>query len=212
MYIPMIPNQPFRPTPVSARDKLLEAGVKLVRQAGFAGTSVDDLCREAGVTKGAFFHHFASKEALGVALAHYWSSSTGTFFASAPYHHFDDPVDRVLGYIDLRAALIGGPVEGFTCVAGTMVQESFLSSDAIRAACDASISGNAAALVDDIKSAMVAHRVAEPSAESLALHVQAVLQGGFILAKAKGDAAPALESVMHLKRYFEMLFKRGGQS
>ena len=70
----MIPNQPFRPVPTSARDKLLEAGVKLVRQRGFGSTSVDQLCADAGVTKGAFFHHFASKEALGVALADYWSS------------------------------------------------------------------------------------------------------------------------------------------
>ncbi len=205
----MIPNQPFRPVPVTARDKLLEAAVKLIRARGFAATSVDELCREAGVTKGAFFHHFATKEALGVAAADYWSSSTSLFFASAPYHHLDDPLDRVLAYIDLRAELVGGPVESFTCVAGTMVQEAFLSSPAIRDACAASISGNAAALENDIRAAMALYGVAEPCAESLALHVQAVLQGGFILAKARGDAATARDSVAHLKRYFELLF---GQS
>lgn len=205
---PMIPNQPFRPAPVTARDKLLEAAVKLIRAQGFAATSVDHLCREAGVTKGAFFHHFATKEALGVAAADYWSSSTSAFFASAPYHHLDDPLDRVLAYIDLRAALIGGPVESFTCVAGTMVQEVFLSSPAIRDACEASISGNAAALEADIQAAMQRYGVAEPGAESLALHIQAVLQGGFILAKAGGGAARARESVAHLKRYFGILFKQ----
>ncbi len=203
----MIPNQAFRPAPVTARDRLLEAGVKLVRSIGFTATSVDQLCREAGVTKGAFFHYFASKEALGVALADYWSSSTASFFASAPYHHLADPLDRVLAYLDLRAALIGGPVEGFTCVAGTMVQEMFLSSDAIRAACDASISGNAAALEDDIAMAMAQSGASAPSARSLALHIQAVIQGGFILAKAQGDADIARDSIAHLKRYFELLFK-----
>jgi TetR/AcrR family transcriptional regulator, transcriptional repressor for nem operon len=204
----MVPNQPFRPAPVTARDKLLEAAVKLIRAKGFAGTSVDDLCREAGVTKGGFFHHFATKESLGVATAEYWSSSTSAFFGSAPYHHLDDPLDRVLAYIDLRAALIGGPVESFTCVAGTLVQEVFLSSPAIRDACDASISGNAAALEADIQAAMAQYGVAEPTAESLALHIQAVLQGGFILAKAKGGAEVARESVAHLKRYFEIVFKQ----
>jgi TetR/AcrR family transcriptional repressor of nem operon len=203
----MIPNRPFRPEPASAREKLLEAAVKLIRSWGFAGTSVDDLCREAGVTKGAFFHHFASKEALGVAAAAYWSQATGGFFAEAPYHHFEDPLDRVLGYIDLRAALINGPVESFTCVAGTMVQETFLSSGAIRAACDASISGNAAALESDIAAALEKYDIGhDVTASSLALHIQAVLQGGFILAKAKGDTAPARDSVTHLKRYFELLF------
>ena len=43
-------------------------------------------------------------------------------------------------------------------------------------------------------------------AESLALHVQAVLQGAFILAKAKGGAEAAIKSLDHLRRYLELLF------
>jgi len=205
----MIPNHPFRPTPVTARDKLLEAAVKLVRTRGFSATSVDQLCGEAGVTKGAFFHHFASKEALGVAAAEYWSASTSGFFAAAPYHHHADPLDRVLGYIDFRLALIGGPVEGFSCVAGTMVQEAFRDSAAIRVACEASIMGNARALEADIAQAMAQRGVTGTSAASLARHVQTVIQGSFVLAKTQeGPAAADLarEALDHLRRYFEMLF------
>ncbi len=207
----MIPNQPFRPAPVSAKDKLLEAAVKLVRKQGFAATSVEQLCSAAGVTKGAFFHHFPSKEALGVALAGYWSSSTGAFFAAAPYHHLADPVDRVLGYIDLRIALLAGPVEGFSCVAGTMVQEAFLSSDAIRAACHDSIMGNAAALEDDLAAALAQSGAKGVTAQGLARHVQAVIQGAFVLAKAECGAWAAElahEELMHLRRYFELLLNR----
>lgn len=208
----MIPNQPFRPAPVSAREKLLEAGVKLVRQQGYAATSVEQLCTEAGVTKGAFFHHFASKEALGVALAEYWSSSTGAFFASAPYHHHDDPAVRVFGYIDLRVELIAGPVESFSCVAGTMVQESFLTSDAIRSACNSSISGNAAALEDDLAAALARSGATGVTAASLSRHIQAVIQGAFVLAKAEGGsmaADTAREHLMHLRRYLEFLLRKG---
>lgn len=207
----MIPNQPFRPAPLSARDRLLEAGVTLIRKQGFAATSVDQLCGMAGVTKGAFFHHFASKEALGVALAHYWSASTGAFFASAPFHHLADPLDRVLGYIDLRIALLAGPVESFSCVAGTMVQEAFLTSDAIRAACHDSIAGNAAALEQDLAAAIAQSGASGVTAAGLARHVQAVIQGAFVLAKAEGEAnaaACAREELLHLRRYFEMLLSK----
>ncbi|MEQ1499517.1 MAG: TetR/AcrR family transcriptional regulator [Novosphingobium sp.] len=206
----MIPNQAFRPLPVSARDKLLEAGVKLVREQGYAATSVDQLCRAAGVTKGAFFHHFASKEALGVALAGYWSSSTGAFFAAAPFHHAADPVDRVLGYIDLRIALLAGPAESFSCVAGTMVQEAFLSSDAIRAACNDSITGNSRALEQDVSAALAQSHMQGLSAISLARHAQAVIQGAFVLAKAVGGesaAGLAREQLLHLRRYFDLLLR-----
>jgi len=206
----MTPNRPFRPAPQNARDRLLEAAVKLVRAQGFSATSVDDLCRDAGVTKGAFFHHFPTKEAIGVAAADYWSASTSAFFADAPYHGFADPVDRVLGYIDFRLALIGGPVESFSCVAGTMVQEAFRSSAAIRVACGDSILGNARALEADLAQAIAQRGVSGTSAESLARHVQAVIQGSFVLAKTQEGAACAdfaREGLLHLRRYFAMLFK-----
>jgi TetR/AcrR family transcriptional regulator, transcriptional repressor for nem operon len=199
-------SRTFRPIPVTARDKLLEAALKLIRAQGYAGTTVDQLCAEAGVTKGAFFHHFASKEALGVAAANYWSTSTGTFFDGAPYHDLSDPLERVLGYIDFRLELIDGGPQEFSCVAGTMVQEAFLSSPAIRDACDASISGNAGKLVRDIELAMAQRGVKGIGAESLALHMQVVLQGAFVLAKAKGGPSIARESIIHLRRYFELLF------
>lgn len=195
-----------KPRPEGARTKLLQAALGVIRAKGYSATSVDDLCAAAGVTKGAFFHHFASKEALAVAAAGFWSEVTGALFAAAPYHQHDDPLDRVLGYIDFRAGLLNGPVEAFTCLVGTMVQEAFGSSPAIRAACRASISGHAETLEADIEAAMARYGVTGITAGSLALHTQAVLQGAFILAKADGGPDVAAESVKHLRRYFELLF------
>lgn len=209
MFLTMLPNRPFRKPPGTARGRLLEAGIRLVRQQGFNATSIDQLCSAAGVTKGAFFHHFASKEALGVALADYWSTSTGGFFAEAPYHHHARAIDRVLGYIDLRQVLIGGTPEEFSCVAGTMVQEGFRTSDAIRRACEASIMGNARALESDIAEALADHGLPRDQAPSLSRHIQTVIQGAFIVAKTQpsgiaGDLAR--EAIGHLRRYFELLF------
>lgn len=193
----------IRPT---ARTKLLEAALSVIRAKGYSATTVDELCAAAGVTKGAFFHHFASKEALAVAAADFWSETTSGLFAGADYHRHADPLDRVLAYIDFRAELIDGPIEQFTCLVGTMAQETFLSSPAIRDACAASIFGHAATLEADIAEAMARRGVTGMSPASLANHTQAVLQGSFILAKASGRPALALESVAHLKRYFELLF------
>lgn len=205
----MIPNRPFRKTAESARERLLEAAVALVRTQGFTGTSVDDLCAKAGVTKGAFFHHFPSKQQLGVELAHYWSTSTAGFFAEAPFRHHKRAIDRVLGYIDLRTVLIDGAVETFCCVAGTMVQDTFRSLP-IREACRESIMGNAAALEDDLAQALADAGLPRSQAPSLARHVQTVIQGAFVLAKTQeGDRAAeiARESLGHLRAYFAMLLK-----
>jgi TetR/AcrR family transcriptional regulator, transcriptional repressor for nem operon len=191
----------------TARQKLLDAALSLIRAKGYEATTVDDLCAAAGVTKGAFFHHFVSKEALAVAAAEHWSETTGAFFAAAPYHGHADPLQRVLGYIDFRKAILTGKVPEFTCLVGTMVQEVYETSPAIRDACNASISGHAATLEPDIAEAIARYRVpVNITARSLALHTQAVLQGAYVLAKAKGNAAIAAESIDHLRRYVVALF------
>ncbi len=193
----------------SARTKLLDAAIETVRAQGYAGTSVDELCRKAGVTKGAFFHHFESKDALAIAAANHWSEITGAMFAAAPYHAHKDPLDRVLGYVDLRRELLRGAPAEFTCFVGTTVQESFATNDGIRSACEASIFGHAATLADDIAAAKHAYKAKGAwTPMSLALHTQAVLQGAFVLAKANGGAHVAVDSVDHLRRYIELLFNR----
>ncbi|MGL5362113.1 MAG: TetR/AcrR family transcriptional regulator [Bosea sp. (in: a-proteobacteria)] len=196
----------------TARDGLLDIALDTIRQRGFAATRVDELCAAAGVTKGAFFHHFDSKEALGVAAAEHWSVVTSAFFASAPYHQHADPLERVLTYVAFRRSILQGEVSEFTCLVGTMAQESHVTSRAIAKACNQSIRQHAATIEADIALAMH-QRGLDPagvntgwSAASLALHMQAVLQGAFILAKAEGGPAIAEESVDHLDRYVRLLF------
>jgi TetR/AcrR family transcriptional regulator, transcriptional repressor for nem operon len=199
--------------PPSARTRLIDAAHGIVRRQGYAATSVDDLCRAAGVTKGAFFHHFATKDALAVASAEAWTDHARTrIFTDAPWMLIDDPLARVLAHIDFRLAIIDGPVEAFTCFVGTMVQEAYATSPAIRTACDASITAYAERLAEDVQAAIDAYPVDDATtALGLAYHIQAVLQGAFILAKAKDDPAIARDSVGHLKRYVSMVFSRGGK-
>src|SRR5215813_5351517 len=100
----------------SAKDKILQAALSVIRSKGYAATTVDDLCSAAGVTKGAFFHHFKSKEEMAVAAANYWSTMTDEFFANAPYRKVSDPLERLLGYIDFRKSILQGELAEFTCL------------------------------------------------------------------------------------------------
>lgn len=196
----------------NARTRLLEAARDTIRSKGFAATSIDDICRSAGVSKGAFFHHFDSKDALGVAAAEFWRETTTAFFAAAPYHESSDPLERVLAYVAFRRAIITEQLWEFTCLVGTMAEEVYATHPAIREACATSIFGHAATLEADIAAAMAQYGVTGAwSAASLARHTQTVIQGAFVLAKAGNDPELAREGLDHLSRYIRLLFNRGNQ-
>ncbi len=54
------------------RSKIIESAIKLFSSRGFNIASVDDICADAGISKGAFYHHFESKQALFLALLDGW--------------------------------------------------------------------------------------------------------------------------------------------
>ena len=54
------------------RTQLINSAIQLFSTQGFNTASVDDICKNAGVSKGAFYHHFESKQALFLALLDVW--------------------------------------------------------------------------------------------------------------------------------------------
>jgi TetR/AcrR family transcriptional regulator, transcriptional repressor for nem operon len=192
-----------------SKTKLLDATLKVVRTKGYSGTRIEDVCAEAGLTKGSFFHHFKSKEDLALAAVAHWDANASQTFAAAPYHDAADPLGRLIAYVEFRKAILTGDLPDFTCFAGTIIQETYRTHPDVSAACERNISSHAKTLEADISAAMRDHGVrGNWTPQSLALHIQAVIQGGFILAKAKGSAAVAAESLNHLRRYLELLFRK----
>ncbi len=54
------------------KSKIIEAGIELFSQKGYEATSVQDICEIAGVSKGAFFHYFPTKEAFFMEILDLW--------------------------------------------------------------------------------------------------------------------------------------------
>lgn len=62
------------------RERIVESAVRLFAQHGFTATSVQDIVVDAGVTKGAFYHHFDSKDGV---LLHIYAATESDFFTRA---------------------------------------------------------------------------------------------------------------------------------
>jgi AcrR family transcriptional regulator len=54
------------------RSNILISAVKLFSAKGYNAASVDDICSDAGISKGAFYHHFKTKQDLFLALLDGW--------------------------------------------------------------------------------------------------------------------------------------------
>lgn len=182
-----------------AAAKLLDAAIAAVRRRGYAGTTVDDICRAAGVSKGAFFHHFRSKEDLGAAAAKRFNAGADTLLFGAPFMALSDPRERLLGYLQMRREIIQGGPADFCCYLGTIVQETHDSHPDLTATCGAEMFAHVGRLET---MAAEAKAIYAPGADwnprTLALFIQASLQGAFVLAKAGGGAEMAAQCVDHL--------------
>ncbi len=190
-----------------SKTKLLDAAVHVIRAKGYTATRVEDICEAAGLTKGSFFHHFSSKEEIALEAADHFSAMADGLFSTAPYRSLHDPLERILGYVEFRKAILQGELPEYTCLLGTMVQETYDTHPLIREACDRCISAHAASLVRDIEAAVRKYGIrGDWTAESLAFYTQAVIQGAFILAKAQQSAEVAAGCLDHLRRYLAMLF------
>jgi TetR/AcrR family transcriptional regulator, transcriptional repressor for nem operon len=206
---PMTPTATMLESRHESKTRFLNAAVHVIRAKGYSATRIEDVCEAAGLTKGSFFHHFDSKEALALDAVDYWTGGSEALFASAPYRDQADPLDRLLAYVDFRKEMLTGDLVDFTCLAGTMVQEVYDTHPALREACNRCITGHAGILVPDIEEAMRQrgmHPHPQWTAESLALYTQATIQGAFILAKATNGAAVAAQCIDHLHNYLELLF------
>src|SRR5918998_2874739 len=88
----------------ATRERILDAAQSLVLQRGFAGTSVDAVLAAASVTKGGFFHHFPSKQALGLALVERYAvvdlQALEDFMTGAEASS-DDPAEQVVAFVRL---------------------------------------------------------------------------------------------------------------
>ena len=122
--------------PAATRQRLIDATVRLMLRQGFAATSVDQICTEAGLTKGSFFHHFESKEAVGKAAVEWWGRMGASMYSAAWDDPDGDPLERVRRMLDIMSGFTrrddGGPC---VCMVGMMSQEMAATSPAMREAC-----------------------------------------------------------------------------
>jgi AcrR family transcriptional regulator len=71
--------------------RILSAAAQLFSQLGYNATSVAEICAAASVSKGAFYYHFATKQALFIELLNQWLEGLDSAFESLRQESVDVP-------------------------------------------------------------------------------------------------------------------------
>jgi len=85
------------------RKSIIEVSLGLFSKNGYDATSVAEICQQAQVSKGAFYHHFASKQDLFLALMEMWLETVDGFFQLA-----GQSAETVPEVLENMAAFSGG--------------------------------------------------------------------------------------------------------
>jgi TetR/AcrR family transcriptional repressor of nem operon len=85
--------------PVRTRERLLQAAFREVYRSGFQSAGLDAILAAAGVTKGALYHHFGSKEALGYAIVEEIIAPDNRGQWLSPLENCKDPIDALIGTV-----------------------------------------------------------------------------------------------------------------
>jgi TetR/AcrR family transcriptional repressor of nem operon len=94
------PPPKSRRNPERTRERLLQAAFDEVHRSGFRGTDLDSILGVAGVTKGALYHHFDNKEALGYAVVDEVIAGSMLNKWLLPLRNAEDPIVALAGLVE----------------------------------------------------------------------------------------------------------------
>ena len=195
----------------ATRSKILDAAQNLVLEQGFGGTSVDEIIISAKTTKGGFFHHFPTKQALAHGLVERYVAQDlellDDLFARVEAES-DDPLEQLLGFVELQEDLVDelGDVPG--CLYASVMYEQELVdagtreliADAVRA-----WRTRVRAKLDEVV-ALYPPRV-PVDLDALADQGLAVYEGTFVLSRALHEPELLRGQLRHFRTYLELLFR-----
>jgi TetR/AcrR family transcriptional regulator, transcriptional repressor for nem operon len=117
----------------SNRDRILEAGLKVMYRDGYAGAGVRDIVAEAPAPQGSFTNHFRSKEEFAREVLDLYFDHTRRLVAEALDDRALKPRERLRRYLDIITGRLAGAEFSRGCLIGDFSLEAAPQSELLRA-------------------------------------------------------------------------------
>lgn len=193
------------------RTRIMDAAESLILERGFSATSVDAIVSDANVTKGAFFHHFATKTDLAHELVDRWVVRDAGYLEDTMERAERlgrDPLQQLLLFVGLfeeQMAELTEPYPG--CLLASTIYEAELFDEATHARIRESVwtwRRRIRAKLEEV--AVDSPPKLEVDLDAVADQLWSLAEGAFLLSKAMNDAGAVAEQIRQYRNYLELLF------
>jgi len=196
---------------VATREKILDAAQELILDRGYVGMTVEHVLDRVGITKGAFFHHFKTKDDLAKALLQRFADRDAQVYRETRERAeklSDDPLQQMLIFIRIFEDMFGDLKEPYPgCLFASYIYELQQFDDETRGLIEESFRKWRELLKEKFEA--IARKYpprARIDAASLADAFTVVLEGAFITGKAMNEPSVISEQLRHFRNYVELLF------
>ena len=195
--------QPPNPT----RTRILEAARYLFWEKGYTATGMAEILERAQANSGSFYHFFAGKEALLLAVLETYLEGLDPIVIQPAFARHKDPIERIFAILaGYRERLISTECR-YGCPLGRLA----LEIEAENLPAHERIASNFAAWTAAVRDCLASARTRFPrgtNLDALATLVLTTMEGGVLQSRSYRRIEPFDQSVSQLRQYFRCLLRQ----
>lgn len=193
------------------RERLMDEAQAIILDKGFGSTTIDEIIKQTGVSKGAFFHHFSSKAELGHELVkRYARTDIGHLEHTLDRAEelSDDPLQQLLIFVKLFEQELQSLTEPFPgCLFASYLYQSGLFEETILEIIRQWMLTWRSRIMEKLEAIIQKYPPSkEVDLESLADMLLVIFEGAFVLSQSLKENKVIAHQLSHYHSYLNLLF------
>ena len=196
----------------ATKNRLMDIAERLILNNGFTAMSIDEVIKEAGITKGGFFYHYDSKNDLAYSLLQRYREVEAFFFSSLFKRSEEltsDPLQQMLVFMKLFAEMMAEMDELHPgCLVASITYENQQVNEQVKNITADIVLDWRNLFRDKIeKINQVYSPNAAVSSDDLADMLSTIIEGGIVVSRALNDPSILVKQLLEYRSYIELLYK-----
>jgi TetR/AcrR family transcriptional regulator, transcriptional repressor for nem operon len=193
------------------RARIMKSAAKLIVERGYSGTTLDEILVKTGVTKGAFFYHFKSKDELARRLIEHFAQQLEDYFEELfrrADDTTDDPLESIMYVLRKFEDFLSARAQPLRCMFASYAHELPQFPTEVREIVRGGLNRWREIFATKFQRLLKAKKPRQHvSADDLATMYVSIIEGGLILGQADNDISIPIRQAQMFRNYLGLLFK-----